>query len=1447
MILFSALVLAADSGSQQATRRAVGVQQLRPAYDGPSALVAALKGGDARGRALARADLDADGAPDLVAGYAWNGAGIVTIQRGNKDAFAPKRRAVLERMQRGFDPAWVAADAGAVRVPEPVSYLEAGDFNDDRRPDVLAAARGGGLYLLAGDGKGGVGQAERVPLPGPVTTVAAGEFRAADGHPDVAVGVTAPKGPELLLYDGAAAGKPAKPMRFPLPGSATALRFGSLDPDPYMDLAVAAGGRVEIVHGWGREHSPSLESRVERLAKVSGVRGLSIGYFLRDRAGRNEIAAAFSDGTVRLLTPNELDTRPPTAKTIRLRAAARANARRVKPRETESQPAWRSSTASGWDLGQAVARGAGGALPQNLLTNARVSAQDTEDLLVADGVRGLELVRAGEKAPRKVAAALTKLNAAVDAPTAVLPMPPKANGVRGIVVVDDDGASATVVSLVPQTIVVDRTDDPSGAALTAASACTAAANDCSLRGAVQFANANVDGTTTTISLGANTYTLSINGANGCINETPVATGNTRGDLELNRSTTIIGVSPASTIIRQTGTGDRVMCLNALFLVGLQYNFSGLTITGGREASGFGGGGIIGGELSNSLTLDNVRVSNNQVNNAGIGGGGVQITGGDLNITNSTFGGTNAPGADRNDVTLANHSQTSGGAVMYTPSSPMHAGGTGVMTISSSTFTRNTAGSICCGGGAIDIVQLAFAAPGGTGSGTTNISTSTFSNNQAPTANGGAIIVETLGATITTSTFTSNSVGNRGGAIYCGGGSGVHLDGTNPGITMSGNTATIAGSAVSTSGPVSVSGTNVTLGGSVEVTTNGTWTNNAGSAMSPTDLTVAGGTFNANNSTTNVGGNFTFNSGTFNSGTGVFNFNGSGAQSINGPASPTFNTLQVNKTAGSTLTLNVNTPVKSDLTVGSGILDLGAFTANRTAAGGTLTVSNGATLKIGGTNSLPTNYAAYALGPSSTVEYSGSGAQTITATNYGHLTSTSTGARTLPSGQTVGVAGHVHAGHERVHGHRQHRELQRLRCADDPGVRLQQPDEQLDGRAHAGLERHRRRRRDVHAGHERLHGDRQHRELQRRRCADDPGVRLQQPDEQLDGRADARLERHGRRRGDVHAGHERVHGDRQHGRLQRRGCADDPGVRLQQPDQQLDGGAHAGVERHDRRGWELHAGHERIHGDRQHRELQRRRRADDPGVRLQQPHEQLDRRADAGCERHVGVAGTFTPGTNAYTVTGSTVDFNGAGAQTIPAFAYNNLTSSSTGARTLASSGTIGVAGTFTPGTNAYTVTGSTVDFNGAGAQTIPAFGYNNLTSSSTGARTLAASGTVGVAGTFTPGTNAYTVTGSTVNFNGVGRADDPGVRLQQPDEQLDGCADASVGPDGLRRRRLHAGHQRVHGDRQHRRLQRLGCADDPGVRLQQPDEQLDRRADAGLERHDRRGRGRSRRARTRTP
>ncbi|MFA7177189.1 MAG: hypothetical protein WC114_08075, partial [Smithellaceae bacterium] len=93
------------------------------------------------------------------------------------------------------------------------------------------------------------------------------------------------------------------------------------------------------------------------------------------------------------------------------------------------------------------------------------------------------------------------------------------------------------------------------------------------------------------------------------------------------------------------------------------------------------------------------------------------------------------------------------------------------------------------------------------------------------------------------------------------------------------------------------------------------------------------------------------------------------------------------------------------------------------------------------------------------------------------------------------------------------------------------------------------------------------------------------------------------------------------------------------------------------------------------------------------------------------------------ITGSTIDFNGSGSQTIPAFNYNNLTSSSSGGRTLASSGTVGVAGTFTPGGNSYTITGSTIDFNGT-TQNVATFTYNNLTLSNSGTKTCAAALTI---------------------------------------------------------------------------------------------------------------------------
>ena len=146
---------------------------------------------------------------------------------------------------------------------------------------------------------------------------------------------------------------------------------------------------------------------------------------------------------------------------------------------------------------------------------------------------------------------------------------------------------------------------------------------------------------------------------------------------------------------------------------------------------------------------------------------------------------------------------------------------------------------------------------------------------------------------------------------------------------------------------------------------------------------------------------------------------------------------------------------------------------------------------------------------------------------------------------------------------------------------------------------------------------------------------------------------------------------------------------------------------------------------------------------------------------IGIKGIFTPGSGGFTVSGSSIDYNGTGAQTIAAFTYNNLSIS--GARTtnnitLASSGTIDVAGAFsttaTFGAGTYVNTGSTFNFSGASGQSIPAFNYNNLSSSNNN-RVLASSGTIGIAGTFTSWTGTNTLTGSIVDFNGGGAQNIP--------------------------------------------------------------------------------------------
>ena len=1025
---------------------------MKSVYRGDSVLANALQTGSAQARSLASADFDRNGTPDLVAGYVFNGAGMITLQRGNPDAFAPTDDSVFARIQQGYNPASLLPEADVYALPVSPDFLVTGNFTHGSEKDVLFAAKGGALYLMAGDGSGRLGSPQQIDLPGPVTALAAGEFRAADGFTDVAVSVTGPSGESLLIFD-AVEGFSNALAQYPLSAPPSAIELGMLDDDPFMDVATAAGNEVVVVHGWGRKEEVAAASREERIPVSSGLRGLALGEFSWDRQGRTEIAALSADGKVHIVQSAKLDSRPFSGAEAVQRTRGNVRAQERISLDIESAPSWQPGQATGWSESSSFSAEVSSAAKP--LLRANLSYRETDDLVLLGASQSkLEIVNTNTSTGGVLSGKTGGLSATsvstensitrttldvVSAPVAVLTLPKKINGTTDVVVLESTGPS--IVPDAPNTtITVDRTDDPSGGSLAAASACTAAGNDCSLRGALQFANLPSNNNTT-ISLPANTYILSTNGsgAGGC-------DGNAVGDLGANQTMSIVGAGSATTIIRQTGTGpandgDRVMCMNEPFTLNLIYNFSGFTMVGGRDGTAagtgtaLGGGGIIGGEKGNVLTMTNVVLANNQVTvlgSANIGGGGIQWTGGDMNVTNCTIGGSAAPGAytDRTSTNTANLQGGSGGGIMFTPSAPQHTAATGILTVSGTTISRNTAGSIGSGGGGADLLVFGFAAPGGGGTGSATIGTSTFSNNSANPGNGGGILVESLATTVATTSLTNNSAGNRGGGIFVGGAS-LLLNGTTPSITFTGNTATNGGSSVSTSSAVNVDGTNTTIGGDIEINTLGSWTNNAGSTLAPTNVVVTGGTFTMNNSTMNVSGNLTIGPGpvvgstfngntgtvniqgnfvlnaggapatTLNAGTGTFNFNGTGAQSItNGTNITFFNLTDSNITQPLTLnnslavngTLNVNganailSPVAAAVISGTGTLT-GTGTARASRIAATPDFLSQYTI----TNKTLTNLQ---------IDYNGAGTQTVNNTPaYSRLRISGTGTKTL-QGNTV---------------------------------------------------------------------------------------------------------------------------------------------------------------------------------------------------------------------------------------------------------------------------------------------------------------------------------------------------------------------------------------------------------------------------------------------------------------
>ena len=283
-------------------------------------------------------------------------------------------------------------------------------------------------------------------------------------------------------------------------------------------------------------------------------------------------------------------------------------------------------------------------------------------------------------------------------------------------------AMLIVVSAQAATLTVDTTIDD--ATLTA---CTPAANDCSLRGAITIA---APGDTITFD---SSFTFA-----------PRSIPLTDGALVINKSLTITSVG--SLIIVGDGS-DRVFDISGS---GVTVSLSGMTITGGNPASGIGSGIR---NAQSTLNLTNVTVTGNRR-------GGIGITSGTVNLTNSTVSDNQSccsvPG-----IELASSSSA--------------------VTVTGSTIIGNiatpgvaTSGAGIGGAGASPSITVTNSAilnnigvRGGGIYGNPTVTNSTISGNRTrnTTFGEGGGIYSLGGGTLTNVTITNNSAFVRGGGIY----------------------------------------------------------------------------------------------------------------------------------------------------------------------------------------------------------------------------------------------------------------------------------------------------------------------------------------------------------------------------------------------------------------------------------------------------------------------------------------------------------------------------------------------------------------------------------------------------------------------------------------------------------------------------------------------------------
>jgi PKD repeat protein len=546
-------------------------------YSGSQELVEALDQNSALPLSLASADFDEDGVPDLVSGYEGPKGGIITLHRGNVDSIYTNTPEANQRKVEGtFTDSPFLSPALAFSLPEEADFIGAGDFDGDGHRDIAAARRSGNkLYLLRGDGHGGLNDSEVMELPGAVTALATGEINRRDGLDDLVVAIAGADGAKALVFEGPEGALRAAPEVFAIPAEATSLAIGQLDDEEAMDLAIAAGRELLVVMGRDRKLSLDDTMRAEvQPAKICmrlfpfSIASIAIGDFTGSR--QPEIAMLSAEGEVRVV------------------GAKKGSAGDIQKWQVKFKV--KVSTSAG------------------TLIRARVSSVPVDNLVVIDSSRlQLQIVTCKAKKQGEASApSIPEIPSSMSAdsePVAALPMRLNSDALSDLVILKRGSSAPSAAMTQPMaTFTVTNTND-SGPG--------------SLRQAITDAESSVGSDLIAFSIGSGVRTITPTSALPAIFESVTIDGTTQPGFS------------GSPIIELNGT-------SAGFSSGLEF-FAGNSMVRGLVINRFIDNGIrISGDLATGNLVQGNFIGTNVSGTAVLGNGiGVRI----FTASNNTIGGT----------------------------------------------------------------------------------------------------------------------------------------------------------------------------------------------------------------------------------------------------------------------------------------------------------------------------------------------------------------------------------------------------------------------------------------------------------------------------------------------------------------------------------------------------------------------------------------------------------------------------------------------------------------------------------------------------------------------------------------------------------------------------------------------------------------------------------------